>query len=257
MATVVVPNDGGWTLAAAVIGHIPNLLLYGPPGTGKSTFACRHGAPSWYRIYCHEEMSDVDIVGGAALRNESGATVSGHSDGVGLRAWREGKRLVIDEIDKAGGSALTALLAITEDHSTAAYTIPLTGETVRPTEGFHCIATMNVQPADLPEALQDRFTVKLEIDQPHPEAIAALPEDLRAAAKVSAALKDDRRASIRQWRAFASLRYELSDEERAALAVFGPNRAQDVVDALVIVRDGGDPEALSEVFIGAPDSEEY
>lgn len=258
MATVVVPPDGGWTLAAAVIGHIPNLLLYGPSGTGKSTFACRHGAPSWYRIYCHEEMSDVDILGGASLRNEGGATVSGHSDGVGLRAWREGKRLVIDEIDKAGGSALTALLAITEDHSTAAYTIPLTGETVRPDPAFHCIATMNGDPADLPEALQDRFTVRLEIDQPHPEAIAALPDDLRAAAKVSSSLKDDRRASIRAWRAFATLRYELSDEEQAALVVFGPNRAQEVVDALTIVRDGSSPQALSDVFNRAPyDSEEY
>jgi hypothetical protein len=197
-------------------------------------------------------MSDIDILGGPSLRNEGGATASGWQDGMGLRAWREGKRLVIDEVDKAGGAALTALLAILEDHSTAAITIPMTGETVRPHADFHCIATMNGDPADLPDALQDRFTVRLEIDQPHPEAIEALPEDLRMAAKASASLQGERRASIRQWRAFATLRFELSDEPQAALAVFGPNRAQEVVDAVTIVRDGGNPKALSEVFTGAP-----
>lgn len=248
MASITVPDDGGWTIAKAVIGHVPNLLLWGVPGTGKSTFACSEGSYSWYRIYCHEEMSDMDIVGGASLRNEGGATVSGHSDGVGLRAWREGKRLVIDEIDKAGGSALTALLAITEDHSTAAYTIPLTGETVRPKPEFHCIATMNGHPDDLPEALRDRFTVKIEISQPSAAAIEALNEDLRMAAKASASLEDDRRVSIRGWRAFATLRSQIGDEEMAALAVFGMPQAQEICDALKIVRNGSDPGALASLY---------
>lgn len=248
MASIVVPDDGGWTIAKAVIGHVDNVLFWGPPGTGKSTFACVEGAYEWYRIYCHEEMSDIDIVGGASLHNDGGATVSGHSDGVGLRAWREGKRLVIDEIDKAGGSALTALLAITEDRSTAAYTIPLTGETVRPHPGFRCIATMNAHPDDLPEALRDRFTVRIEITQPHEKAIAALPEDLRLAAKASSNLQDDRRVSIRGWRAFAMLRSETGNEHMAAMAVFGMPRAQEICDALQIVRDGSGPEALAALY---------
>lgn len=249
MAKIVVPEDGGWTLSAAVIGHLPNLLLYGPPGTGKSTFACRHGAPSWYRIYCHEEMSDIDILGGPALLNDGGATASKWQDGIGLRAWREGKRLVIDEIDKAGGAALTALLAITEDPSTAAYTIPMTGETVVPSKGFHCIATQNVGPEELPEALKDRFTVRLEITRPHPDAIEALPTDLRAAATISAGLPEERRVSIRAWRAFAHLRHATKNEGQAALAVFGTKaRAQEVVDALTIVRNGKAPEALADLY---------
>jgi MoxR-like ATPase len=252
MAKIVVPQDGGWTLSQAVIGHLPNLLLYGPPGTGKSTFACRHGAPSWYRIYCHEEMSDIDILGGPALLNDKGATASTWQDGIGLRAWREGKRLVIDEIDKAGGAALTALLAITEDPTTAAYTIPMTGETVVPAKGFNCVATQNVGPEELPEALKDRFTVRLEITQPHADAIEALPKDLQSAAKVSAGLPEERRVSIRAWRAFAHLRAATKDENMAALAVFGTKaRAQEVVDALAIVRNGKLPEALADLYRAA------
>lgn len=249
MADIVVPQDGGWTLSEAVVGHLPNLLLYGPPGTGKSTFACRHGATSWYRIYCHEEMSDLDILGGPALLNDNGATASAWQDGIGLRAWREGKRLVIDEIDKAGGAALTALLGITEDPVTAAYTIPMTGETVQPKKGFHCIATMNELPDDLPEALRDRFTVRLEITQPHPKALDSLPADLRAAAKISAGLPEERRVSIRAWSAFANLRTKLKSEETAALAVFGTKaRAQEVVDALLIARKGQAPGALADIY---------
>jgi len=193
-------------------------------------------------------------VGGPSLNNEDGTTVSGYSDGVALRAWREGKRLVIDEIDKAGGAALTNLLAITEDPSTAAFTIPLTGETVRPVKGFHVIATMNVDPSELPEALQDRFTVAIEITQPHPDAIKSLPTDLRSAAKVSANLSNERRVSIRAWQAFAGLRQSLKlakqkdPEHMAALSVFGAARGQEVVDALQIVRGGKDPEALAKVY---------
>lgn len=258
-ARITLPDDGGWLVASTIIGHVQNLLLYGPPGTGKSTFGCRHGAVEWYRIVCHEEMSDVDILGGPALAHDGmGGTRSEWQDGAGLRAWREGKRLVIDEIDKASGAALSALLAILDDKPIAAYTIPMTGETRRPADGFHCVATSNGEPDDLPDALKDRFTVRIMIDKPHPDAIDCLPSDLQAAAAVSARAREDQRVSTRGWTQFAVLRHALlSDpnaaeaggpEPLAAAAVFGKERGQEIIDALAIARDGSDPEALVRKF---------
>lgn len=247
MSTIHTPDDGGWTIAGAVMGHVQNVLLYGPPGTGKSTFGCRHGAASWYRINCHSEMLPDDLLGGPALTVEAGATVSSWQDGIGLRSWREGKRLVLDEIDRASGAAQGALLQLLDDVDTAAYTIPTTGETVRPVPGFHCVATTNSDPDDWPDelqALKDRFTVRVLIDRPHPEAIAALPEDLRLAASESCRATGDRRASVRAWRAFAQLRHATRDEQLSAVAVFGHHRGPEIADALVIAREGGAPSTL-------------
>jgi len=257
MSAYTLPDDGGWMLAAAVIEHgQQNVLLYGPPGTGKSTFACRHGVTEWYRINCHEEMSEAEFLGGMALAESSGATVTHWEDGLGLRAWSTGARLVIDEVDKASGAAKSALYAIADDASTAAYTIPSTGATRRPAPGFAIVATTNTDPAEWEgtelEGLLDRFPVRILIDRPHPDAIAALPEDLRLAAAESCRATDDRRASLRTWRAFASLRHHSGDEHLAAIATFGKARGPEIADALQIARAGGDFADLVEQFTGNP-----
>lgn len=232
--STVLPDDGGWQIAGAVMGKVGNVLLHGSPGTGKSYFAKRHEVTSFYTVHCHDEMSEADMLGGPALYADNGGTRSDWCDGSGLRAWREGKRLVIDEIDKASGPALTALLCLLDDMDVASYTIPTTGEHVLPQKGFHVVATMNGDPDDLPEALRDRFTVRIEIDRPHPDAIKTLPKDLQRAARESARLDDERRVSVRGWKAFATLR-DAMPHEHAARAVFG-RRGQEILDSFSVAR---------------------
>lgn len=217
-------NDGGWTLAEAVTKHTNRLLLYGPPGTGKSYHA-QKGTDKFYRVYLTEDTPMFELRGGPTLPDGQ------WQDGPCIRAWREGCRLVLDEIDKAPSEAMSFLLGILDDPETAVLTMP-TGETVRPQPGFHVIATTNGGPDDLIEALKDRFTVAVKIDAPHKEAIKKLPNDLHNAARASAKAEGHRRVSIRGWHCYADLRTKIGDKA-AAMAVFG-ERHQDVLDAFSI-----------------------
>lgn len=216
-----------WEIIKAVIATSRRVLLYGLPGTGKTFIAARY------------EVEDTIVYQQTLTEESPMAELRGHflpkgsemvwMDGPGIRAWREGARLVINEIDHASGDVLSFLLALLDDPEFAEFTLP-TGELVRPAEGFHVVATMNGQPYDLPLPLQDRFPVTIEILDVNPEAIEALPEDLRVPAQTGALVVDqDRRLSVRMWTEFASLRLKLAaladDEaqgyEMAAKAIFG------------------------------------
>ena len=52
---------------------------------------------------------------------------------------------------------------------------------LEPAKGFNVVATMNGVPDDLPEALADRFAVKIDINNVHPDAIETLPEQYKGA----------------------------------------------------------------------------
>lgn len=219
-----------WDLVETVIGCCRTLLLYGPSGTGK-TFAA-HADAGVRKLFSVTLTPDTPA---AELRGHYVPVGSEFKwqDGPAIRAWREGGRLVINEIDHAGGDALSFLLNCLDSPETACLTLP-TGEMVRPNPGFQAIATMNGNPdQDLPDALRDRFPVRVEIQEAHPAGIACLPQDLQAAAKGSVCAADpSRRVTLRAWLAFASLRNRLGPEV-AAKAVF-QGRGNDVLDALKI-----------------------
>lgn len=220
-----------WDLVASVIRNSRSTLLYGPPGTGKSHAAHtadRDGRPLFTITMTPDtpaaELRGHYVPAGGEFRWQ---------DGPAIRAWREGGRLVINEIDHSGGDALSFLLACLDSPQTACLTLP-TGELVKPADGFQVVATMNGDPdEDLPAPLRDRFPVAIEIKEAHPAGIALLPRDLQAAAKGSVVTSDPaRRLTLRAWLAFASLRASIG-AEAAAQAVFR-SRAGDVLDALRI-----------------------
>lgn len=218
-------------LADLMAAGIDRALLYGPPGTGK-TYAGLTMKPAEqpaYRLICTDEMSTAEITG---LWTPNGDRFT-YREGLAVRAWRNGGRLVVDEINRANGDVMSLLLAFTDTVASSSWENPETGEIVRPAAGYSVVMTMNGEPDDLEPALLDRFTARLRIDQPHPDAVATLPAYLRTLAVTLGQLPDPKeRASLRAIQVLAQLadRYGI---DRAAELVL-PNHADAIRQAAEI-----------------------
>lgn len=254
-STVSTATINSWEDVSKVLPHVSRILLYGPPGTGKTTIGFADDREVFY-VPLHEETAVAELLGHFVPVGNRFVWF----DGPVLMAWERGARLILDEIDQSGGAVLSVLRAVLNDPSVAQLILPdpslagLDDETmtefiaagegqriVRPTEGFQVIATMNGEPEDLDEPLLDRFEATFHIPNPHPDAIAALPKDLRkAAATTSKHAEAARRIGLRRWKAFASLREHVG-EDMAARAVFG-HRNGDVMDALRLARPADKPK---------------
>jgi DNA polymerase III delta prime subunit len=169
-------DDKSWTYLREYGEHLPFVLLYGPPGTGKTTLAMvtglKPGTPA-YRVNCTEDTPAAELRGHYIPR---GATWEWH-DGPAMMAYRNGGRLVVDEITRAADDALSFMLAILDG-------LPITlpsGETVTMHENFSCWGTTNDSPQALSDALADRFTNRVECSTVNPEALALLPWQLAQA----------------------------------------------------------------------------
>lgn len=214
-----------WTVAESVIQFGQgNTLLYGPPGTGKS-YAAQSGGGTVYNLTITPDTAAAELRGHYHPRG--GEFV--WQDGPIVRAMREGARLVLNEVNHAGGDVLSFLLAALDNPASCRICLP-SGETVRPAPGFHVVGTMNGEPDDLLPALRDRFASCVEILEPHPAAIDSLPADLQNAARGTVTAAGSDRISLRSWLNFAALRSGVGHEV-AAQAAFG-SRWQAVLDSL-------------------------
>ncbi len=224
-------------LADVMAAGIRRVLLYGPPGTGKTFAALKLGVNAGIseRLVCTEDLTTGEITG---TWMPSGAGRWEWREGPAIRAWNanagRGGRLVVDEVDRASGDALSTLLAITDSAESARWRNPETGQWVKPGPDFSVVMTTNLEALeDIPIALRDRFPVAIRIDRPHPRAVASLSEDLRNAALNGSVGDAERRVSLRVFYAFDQLRGALG-AERAARVVFGETTARAILDALAI-----------------------
>jgi MoxR-like ATPase len=91
-----------WEKASfALSNNLGRVLLYGKPGTGKTYFAMNyHTNPeNAYRLVCTEEMTDADLIGMYKPTVVNGSKELMFHEGVAIKAWRTGGRLVVDEIN--------------------------------------------------------------------------------------------------------------------------------------------------------------
>lgn len=224
-----------WLMLDLVLPRVRRALMYGPPSTGKTFAACRSAetlGDELFVITMTDQTPMAELRGHFVPKGGNFEFMYGNA----LRPFKYGGLLVINEIDEAGADALAFLVALLDDPAVAKITLP-TGETVKAHPNFRVIASMNGHYTELHERLQSRFPEKVYVDAPHPDALASLPEDLRAvAAKLSIEADENLRVDIRSWKEFAELRTTLSHERLAARAVFGP-RATDVLAAIKATND--------------------
>ncbi len=224
-------------LSDVMAAQVNRVLLYGPPGTGKTFAALRFavsGDPA-ERLVCTEDLTTGEITG---TWMPAGDGRWSWREGPAIRSWRanagRGGRLVVDEIDRASGDALSTLLAVTDSPDSARWRSPESGEWVTPGVNFSVVMTTNVEDLEeLPAALRDRFAVRIRVDRPHPSAVRRLSDDLRRPALAGSLGDVPRRVSLRGFYAFDQLRSHYG-AERAARLVFGETEGAAVIDALAI-----------------------
>lgn len=223
-------------LSDALASGVRRVLLYGPPGTGKTYAGLHMGASDAHseRLVCTEDLTAGEITG-TWMPTSSGRWE--WREGPAIRAWRHlgrGGRLVIDEVDRASGDALSTLLAVTDSPESARWRHPDTGEWVQPGPEFSVVMTTNLEDLSyIPDALRDRFPLAIRIDRPHPTALAMLAEDLRGPALYGSIGDPSRRVSLRTFYLFDQLR-QLHGADRAAVLALGVERARGFLDALTI-----------------------
>ncbi len=226
-----------WKLANAVLGKSRRILLYGPPGTGKTYSAVKtnapldmDGKPNVYQVTMTEDTASANLEG-FYMPSADGSFK--WNDGIAIQSWRNGGRLVINEIDHASPDAMTFLHAILDDQDIAMLTLNNDNkETVKPAEGFQVIATTNSPPESLPLALKDRFPVKINIDKIHPKAMDKFPAEWHTTIQDTTLIDDpEERISVRAWNEFFELQNKGFSIDVAGKLIFA-DKATDLLDAI-------------------------
>lgn len=148
--------------------RLTSLCLFGPPGTGKSSWAPKKlGTDRCEVMPLNEAVDQYGLLGALLPCVEDGKPTIKWHDGPAASAVRHGKILVLDEIDRASPELYPLLHALTECDPKQIRVRCADGTYLTPAPGYGVVATSNVSPDKLPEALQTRF-LSMHVDCPAP-----------------------------------------------------------------------------------------
>jgi MoxR-like ATPase len=228
------PKGDDWNFVEQVLAstRAHTVYLWGPPGVGKTYTAYHSGLAGRevFSVSLTPETPAAELRGFWIPKGDRFVWL----DGVFIDAMRKGARVVINEVAHASHDVLAILHPVLESRKTAQLTLPNL-ETVSPAEGFQVVCTDNLPIDQLPDALRDRFTSLLHVAQPHPDALAALSDDLREAALCTFDLESERAVSVRGWLAVQEFEKEFG-REQACRAVFGRERGEQIFQAILLGR---------------------
>lgn len=208
------------------------IALGGDPSIGK-TWLAQHwalGGRTCYNVTINEDSYAGELKG-YVVKDKDGNFV--WFNGPGTRAFNNGDRIVVNEIQRSPANVLSYLLELTESLDSALISLPPpSNETLRQHPKLQVIASYNGEFEDMPEALKSRFTTRIHLKSANPDAIMGLPNYLRKIASITVVCDDlMKRVSLRHWYDYVDKLKKGIDEDTAAWSVFG-DQADEVLNQI-------------------------
>lgn len=228
------------------------VLLIGETGTGKTSII-REAAilrkQPWIRFNLTGETTVDEFVGKYEL--DSGKTV--WRDGVLLDAMKNGKWLIVDEINVALPEILFVLHSLLDDDKMVTVA-QHSGEVVKPHEDFRFFATMN--PTDeyagtkeLNKAFQSRFSIVLTLHYPPAKVEAKIVADKTGVDLETATKMADVAVALRKAKQDEKIFYTCSTRDLLhwgnLVAELGHGESFRVA---ILNKSNGDAGAISEIY---------
>jgi MoxR-like ATPase len=249
---IIGQDDNKRMLQIAIKYDMP-VLLIGETGTGKTTIIREQAnlyEKKWARFNLTGETTVDEFVGKYEL--EGGQTV--WRDGILLQAMKEGKWLIVDEINVALPEILFVLHSLLDDDKMVTVA-QHSGEVVKPHEDFRFFATMN--PCDeyagtkeLNKAFQSRFNMILILDYPDSATESKIVKDKADIDDTTASMMADVAIALREAKSKDKIYYTCSTRD---LIYWGNlvNKGLDTDEAFkvsVLNKAPADKDAIREIY---------
>jgi len=225
---MIVKGMSEWDRARAALKHGNNVLLRSDkPALGKSMLGDWLKAETGLPLYALAVAAEAPVQEYRGWQSIHDASKFNYGPAVQAYCKNPGV-LQLDEFDNIVGSGdVEMFFRLLADRRE--FILP-NGERVAPASGFRFFATTNASWDHFSEPLLSRFPIRVEVTQPNPAAIAALPASLR---KLACGSNSAAEVDLRQLFELVRMREQGVSDDESLVIVFG-ERAQQIADAITI-----------------------